>query len=146
MSAAPDPSTACRCVCSRPDADPHVAPSRPHLTRALRAFLRHPSALRLLAEHGLDCGWNDGGCRILADALVQWLGVPARHGAIASDYSPVAHVLVRWGPYALDADGLSPERALVRRWRDLELVPGARLVDPTPGELAGATEIPATPD
>jgi len=101
--------------------------------RALRRFLyggsnelQGSAAFQLLAPW--QCGWLDGGCHILADAVQMWLGAAATtlwgvsHGQHLPD-----HIVVQCGGWYLDGDGVSSKRALLRRWRRVEHVPGATL-------------------
>jgi hypothetical protein len=67
-------------------------------------------------------GWLDGGRLILADALVELLGQSAERLMIVEANGNPQHVVVKCGPWLLDADGASTERTLLRRWSTLEHV------------------------
>ena len=71
----------------------------------LRAFLFEEPQFALLEP--LGCGWGDGGCAILADALAAWLGpYRARLAMVADARGAVQHVAVRTaGDMVVDADG-----------------------------------------
>ena len=81
-----------------------------------------------LIDQATGSGWLDGGCLILADALVEWLGEGAEPyfligGTSGSDGRPVdwpEHALVRYGDIYLDGDGESSEEALLKRWAEEE--------------------------
>jgi hypothetical protein len=94
------------------------------LSRGLRSWLWTPANLALIGGHG----WNDGGCRILAEALICWLGLPEAAFAGVRDAAGVQHhVAVRVGSKLIDGDGISDEATLLRRWRTREMVASAGL-------------------
>lgn len=106
-------------------------------TRAARRLLWSDRMLRTL--HYLnDAGWNDGGCRILAEANLLWLG-PLAERYVLIDRKQVQHVVVRVGDRYLDGDGASTERTLLRRWRREGLERPFLLADPD-AKLANASE------
>jgi hypothetical protein len=95
--------------------------------RELRRFLHLPETFALLDP--LQCGWLDGGCRILAVALRRWLSndtIDLRR--IGTDEQPCHHVMARCGVWYLDGDGVSDEHTLLHRWRTVEGVPGTRIL------------------
>jgi hypothetical protein len=59
---------------------------------------------RLLQRSGLECGFGDGGCRILAGALQRVLGGDLY--AVYRDSGVMDHVVLRLGEEYLDVDGL----------------------------------------
>ncbi len=101
------------------------------LGRAVRRALWTDEALALLP---VGCGWNDGGCLLLADALCVLLGGDARLIAVVSGVDRVAqHYVVRLPPrhgpgWYLDADGAALYATLLRRWSEVERVRLPRLV------------------
>lgn len=95
-------------------------------SRRLRDALWTETMLNLLP----DCGWNDGGCLILADALTilatdmlcRPMAVVGRHGQ--SWHRIVHHALIevtvdgrRW---YVDGSGITDARALLHRWEHTE--------------------------
>jgi 8-oxo-dGTP pyrophosphatase MutT (NUDIX family) len=116
-------------------------------SRALKKLLWGP-LLSMLHPLG-DAGWNDGGCRVLADANLLWLPRATRYVVTGThDHGPggpakVQHVLVRVGDRYLDGDGASTEATLLKRWRTQEDVANARLAPDPAGLFAdSAEEIP----
>ncbi len=72
-----------------------------------------------------QCGWNDGGCNILADALIEYFGGAAERVAIfgssdRGDRGQPQHVLVRVGGEYIDADGSQSARSLLDKMSELE--------------------------
>lgn len=100
------------------------------LGRCLKVALWTNAALGLLP----DCGWNDGGCAILAQALQRlgkvgdltgvWQTGPW-HGNFCNP--ALQHVVLQVGPYYLDGDGVSTGKVLLDRWRQRERLQGAYL-------------------
>jgi hypothetical protein len=87
-----------------------------------------------------DAGWNDGGCGILANALVAWVGEDmAERWAVVSSGDGVAHhVVCRVGDWYLDADGASTAPELLARWRPVFGSDGSRLLAIALGSLDAA--------
>lgn len=132
-----------------------AVPDWKRFTRAAKRLLWGPRMLTAL-DYLNGPGWNDGGCRILAEANLIWLRGRAQRfvmigRTMRSDVQKVHHVLVRvrFGDVEryLDGDGASTEAALLRRWRDLEgLVDPFLLADPDARHAeASAHEIPSNP-
>lgn len=73
----------------------------------------------LLEPNGYECGWTNGGCRILADALVQWsegaLSLAAVWERFPSGYVAVTHVVARIDDIYIDGDGPGLEDELLDR-------------------------------
>ena len=86
-----------------------------------------------------SCGWLDGGCRVLSDALVVWLGSIARPLALVNTVGAVQHVVIQCGAYYLDGDGISDAATLLDRWRRLERIEAPALApfDPAAASAAG---------
>jgi len=117
----------------------------------LPGMLWKPSALAMLPN---GCGWNDGGCMILATAL-QLIAPEGKLAAIIDAQRPgvAQHVLleisVQGQTWYIDADGATDEDGLLDRWRKLEalaqpqLVPFERqlLDDETPDDPAASTNL-----
>ena len=95
------------------------------LGRQLRRFLYTPPIFALLDPW--QCGWLDGGCRILGEAVVLWLGPEAALTAVLGASGQTAHVLVRYRGWLIDGDGLTRADTLIRRWLQVEHVAGAHL-------------------
>lgn len=91
----------------------------------LNDWLNRDKQLALLP----DCGWMDGGCRILATALQRWIGSHAQLVAVGSAAGrPAAdHVAVQLigsdGDIVIDADGPAKGQDYLQRLRDLEGMP-----------------------
>ncbi len=111
--------------------------------RALRRALWTDEALALLPG---DYGWNDGGCLLLADAMCLLLGNDARLMAVVGNGTSLGqHFLVRVSlrhhdDWYLDGDGATRTATMLRRWEDVELIRGPRLVP-----AANAVRSPGTP-
>lgn len=118
-----------------------ATPSQLH--RALRAFFKAPETWRLLEAVERGYGFIDGGCWDVALALHSWLGT-GELVIVAGHHKTVEHVLLRVGDRYLDADGASDKKALLRRWRELELVREPRVVpfDETAVRGAGVPHSP----
>jgi hypothetical protein len=85
------------------------------LARRLALALGQDEAYRLLGRAGLDCGFADGGCRILAEAIRRVLG--GRLYAVYRDSGVMDHVALRLGSVYLDADGVHTEKGLLNNCR-----------------------------
>lgn len=93
------------------------------LSERLAGFLMRPSVFALLRPYA--CGWKDGGCVILAEAIVSWLGLPSSsvHALRDGRYDHFQHALVIVGTrLALDADGVSDPSWLCEHWQRTEFV------------------------
>jgi hypothetical protein len=95
------------------------------LSRRLHRFLWSPPIFARLAPYG--CGWNDGGCRILAEALVAWLGPAAAIAFVCTADGEVEHVVALVGPWVLDGDGISPRSSFLDLWGRREGIAAAHL-------------------
>jgi hypothetical protein len=108
-------------------------------THWLRDFLYREDNFALVNE-ATGGGWLDGGCQILADALVQWLGEGAESYYLVAGSNGVRdfpeHALVRYGDVYLDGDGASSEGVLLARWEQEEHIEGGWLTLAT-DELRG---------
>lgn len=90
----------------------------------LQQFLYRGDNFELILETS-GGGWIDGGCQILADALVEWLGEGAEPyylmgGMYGAGEEWPEHAVVRYGSVYLDGDGASSEEELVARWAEEE--------------------------
>jgi len=94
--------------------------------QSLRTLLNTPTAHSLLATFG-QCGWTDGGCAILADALLTFL--PGSMPVLVVSENGAEHVAVRWDGLIWDADGASMDRVMIKLWRTVEHIPSAVLED-----------------
>lgn len=112
----------------------------------LRSLLYAPQAWDLLEP--LGCGWLDGGCRILADALNEWLGPSAEKMALLDEAGRIQHVLIRIGRVFIDGDGMTLEHEILARWQDLEGIKGPRVAPLDTRHLTDldAAGIPASQD
>jgi hypothetical protein len=123
---------------------PALVPSDwPAFSRAAHRALWGP-LLPLLRNLGV--GWNDGGCRILAEAYLLWLPGAARYvlvGSHGATVPKVQHVVARVGDHYLDGDGASTAAEMLERWRSQEDVLRPSLVPDPDARLADEeTEIP----
>jgi hypothetical protein len=100
---------------------PNVTTSPLVLGRHLHEFLYSPDIFALLDPHG--CGWLDGGCRILADAVGLWLAIDYR-AALVDVAGHAQHSFIMIDDWHIDGDGISRPDTFLRRWRDLEGVDG----------------------
>jgi hypothetical protein len=105
--------------------------------------LRREKACQILDDAGLHCGFMDGGCWVLAEAMRRlWGGTlyaAYRHSGLMD------HVVLRLGEEQyLDADGLHTHDEMVKKMRDAERVPGRVALDPFVERRAG--EIPYCED
>ena len=108
------------------------------LSRAFKVFIWEPAQFSLLAKAKVDGGWNDGGCAILAEAVMAWL-VPHEKRYVVFGRDAVQHALVRVGDWYIDGDGLSRRSTILKRWRWTERVADAGLLpDPIAQLTAGA--------
>lgn len=99
----------------------------------------------ILDSRGLEVGWMDGGCRILAEALQGWSGGRITVGLTTKDNGAPSHavgVLALAGKEGtacamLDADGLASPAGLLQKLAELEHSPGERMLtlDATPDDL-----------
>ena len=101
-----------------------LSPAADRARRRLKRCLWRPAGLDLLAIW--ECGWNDGGCGVLAGAVQRWLG-PAVKLVGLWDSDGLEHVVAQIGGYYLDGDGLSTRRCLLQRWRIVEGRPHVQL-------------------
>jgi len=84
-----------------------------------RAFLYEPEIWALLEPYG--CGWGDGGCAILAQAVCRWLNLSDEAlRLVVDDRGLVQHVVVVIGPLCIDGDGPVACEGFLRRYRSLE--------------------------
>jgi len=103
----------------------------------LHRYLYRPECFASLDCPGFECGWRDGGCRVLAQALHLWLGAGALGLIVNGDAGAAGHVVYQVGRWLLDGDGVSTAPTLLRRWRTQEGVSRARLARFDPGSAAG---------
>lgn len=90
--------------------------------RRLRRVLWSDDTLRMLPDDGQAYGWNDGGCLVLADALVSLFAPVAEIVPImryGSEYGD--HYVTRVGAWHLDGAGAQLGPTLLRRWEREEL-------------------------
>lgn len=80
--------------------------------RELRKLINGDEVFALL-EEGLGNDWGSGGCWILAAAVAEHLGPPAKLMAIRSDSNLVEHVVVQYGDLYVDYKGTSDLRKLL---------------------------------
>jgi hypothetical protein len=100
----------------------------------LRRVLYGAEVFGLLND--LDCGWLDGGCLILAEALHQVLGGELVMVVNAADPDwPPQHAAVLWDGWLWDGDGATRRRTFLHRWKYLEGVPRPRLVAADPDRM-----------
>lgn len=118
--------------------------------RNLRPFgtLLAGSARRLLPDfvERRDYGFQDGGCAIMAQALVIWSEGRLSPGSIVleTDPSRIQHVVAMDDDLLLDSDGLATTRDMILKMDRIEACPGCILVagfDP-----ARSPNIPWCPD
>lgn len=100
--------------------------TQPHrFSRRLRKHLWRNDTLRMLPDDGYAYGWNDGGCLVLADALVLLLAPAAEIVPIVVDGSRVGdHYVTRVGCWYIDAGGAAFGQDLLDRWERTELLGG----------------------
>ena len=107
-------------------------------THWLRDFLYREDNFALVQD-ATGGGWLDGGCQILADALMQWLGEGAELYYLVGgttfeqghEHDWPEHALVRYGDLYLDGDGASSEGMLFDRWEQEEHMRGGWLAPGT---------------
>lgn len=99
----------------------------------LKKLLHRSDVFSLLSCY--RCGWSDGGCLILLDALVEW-----SHGEIEPyvlfgtsslwlEWTVIPHHAVGyWEDWWIDADGFSRLKTLISRWENLEFLENISLV------------------
>ncbi len=103
------------------------------------SVLYSEAACRWLPEGASS--WCEGGCLVLAQALVAVVG--GELAVVVDDRGLPQHVVVRIADdWYVDGDGVSTEETLVLRWRDVERVPGA-MVDRFRPEAVAAADIPS---
>lgn len=85
-----------------------------------------------------ECGWLDGGCLPLAQALVVWLGPQTRLWAVRDSSGRAQHVVARLGDTYLDGDGVSSANTLLERWERLERIAAPTLTSFEVGEAETA--------
>lgn len=88
-------------------------------------------------------GWIDGGCRILAEGVQEWLGPEnARLVTIDNgDQHAIEHVAVKVGSHYIDGDGVATGSELLDRWELTENVPNPE-VRGTDRDILDSTVIP----
>jgi hypothetical protein len=105
-----------------------VAAAMARYLRRVRRALWSDEGVALLDAY--PCGWNDGGCVILADALVLAIGGDAER-LVLVDLSGPQHAVCSADGWWIDGDGIArPERVLRRferreRLRVTEVAPVA---------------------
>jgi hypothetical protein len=97
-------------------------------SRQIKKFLWSDETLNLLDHPGLRCGWNDGGCLILAMAVKAWLTALSPNHEIklmalkGSGWTTYHHFFVLVDGFCVDGDGICTQERLLRRWRMQELL------------------------
>jgi hypothetical protein len=111
------------------------------LCARLRRELWHGAAFGLLPKLSdpWSCGWLDGYCCILAEALLLWVSgagepvvrmVRPRLMMLAGEGKAFDHVVLQLvGRWFLDGDGVSSRRELLLRWQTREGLRAPRLLD-----------------
>lgn len=116
--------------------------------RALWSFLNRPEIFDILGAEGT---WSAGGCWILADALMKWIGPQATLKMIASDRCTSEHVVVQVGEIFIHATGVRTKAELLDEMQESERLANPRIVEfhqqalkrndvPTPGERSRRLE------
>jgi hypothetical protein len=108
--------------------------------KELRKLINSPKVFSLL-EAG---DWGAGGCWTLAEALVEYLGPPARIMVISERcgqegdvYVPVSHFIVQYGDIYIDYNGAQTELELFRNLEKEDYsCPGLNEFGPELGEFA----------
>jgi hypothetical protein len=102
---------------------------------ALKLFLLEPRVFGLI-HNTADCGWLDGGCRTLAEALSLWLGSDLAEPRVLIDvHGYPQHVVVRNHGWYLDGDGVTTRGRLLQRWEKREGISRPDLTVYNPNEL-----------
>jgi hypothetical protein len=110
------------------------------LVARLARALDDEEPCRLLDRAGLGCGFGDGGCRILAEALRRVLGGDLF--AVYRDDGVMDHVTLGLGGRYLDVDGLHTEGELLDNNGRASGRPFILSVGPFKGDLADESAIP----
>lgn len=105
------------------------------LKRASSGFKKalHQPVISLFHYNG--CGFFDGGCLLLADALVEWSGGDIKLAAISRSrfYGQVDHWVgelnIAGERLFLDANGLQTEQSLLTYWHEEEVMEPVALID-----------------
>lgn len=79
----------------------------------LKRFLNSHSVFSLIFDN-YQCGWLDGGCYILARAIV--IAIPKARIATIEQGKTVHHYLAEIDGAFIDADGISSKDKLISRW------------------------------
>lgn len=111
------------------------------ITRELRAALWSRQGMALLSEG--ECGWMDGGCVILADALVALLAPDALRITFISDSGP-EHCVCSFAGWWMDASGIGHPWHMRRNWEVGERVQLRATLPLSDAELSGLWRDPAT--
>lgn len=98
---------------------------RRSLSRRLHTVLYSPGVFALITPY--KCGWLDGGCGIAAEGIALWLGAKTQIWVLLDAQGRAQHLLVRYGEWYLDGDGISTGAELLARWAKLEMIPKGRL-------------------
>lgn len=102
-----------------------------------------------LVRHGLDAGWQDGGCRIFVDALSEWSGGRIQKAVTRNSYGVVSHAVgllpLPEGQefILLDSDGVATEQEVILKLQQLEHSAGERLAEVGPEAEAALHELPS---
>jgi hypothetical protein len=121
-----------------------VIPEIKKFGQELREFINSDEVFSILPEGD----WGAGGCWILARALAEFLGRPAKLWAIASEYFDVEHVVVKDGNAYFDYNGASTKEELLAEFRSVNPNRKAVRLVPMTGWLmqrADETGIPCEP-
>lgn len=110
--------------------------------RRLKAYLSSDASYRHLGPD--DGSWLAGGCWLLAAALRRALGggvlanVVGRWGGPPLGAPTVQHVVLLLDGWVWDGDGATRPETFLRRWRTVENITDARLVEFDAGATAAA--------
>ena len=102
------------------------------INRGFKAALDQPI---ISLYHYNGCGFFDGGCLLLADALVEWSGGDIKLAAISRSrfHGQVDHWVgelnIAGERLFLDANGLQTEQGLLTYWREEEVMEPVAFID-----------------
>jgi len=106
---------------------------------ALQQFCQSATAFSALELGGIQSGFMDGGCRVLADAICRWSGGTAIPVYLSHAHTGQAqHVVARYNDMYFDVDGVARETEVLKKMMFIERVDC--YVDDTPP--SNLSEIP----